>query len=177
MIQTERLKLKPVERPDIALLHQISIHCSDGMIGLDYESVGVSQFYDRMKNTAKKTFCIIFKERLIGYIQIQIIEFNCSVTELVIMDTYRKEGLGVEAVLEIIDYSFNKLIVHRVECSVYGVNRNLDYMLSKVPGLKKEGIKREVAKVDGEWYDIAIWATLDKDFFKNYTSRYRKKEK
>ena len=93
------------------------------------------------------------------------------------MDTYRKEGLGVEAVLEIIDYSFNKLNVHRVECSVYGVNRNLDYMLSKVPGLKKEGIKREVAKVDGELYDIAIWATLDKDFFKNYTSRYRKKEK
>lgn len=77
-------------------------------------------------------------------------------------EPHARKGYMTEAVRCVLDYSFEKLRLHRVEAACLPANQASRGLLLKC-GFHEEGLAREYLKINGRWCDHVTFGILDKD--------------
>lgn len=80
------------------------------------------------------------------------------------MPEYWRQGLTTEALTQILYFGFTGLELHRIEagCAVENI---ASIKVLKKAGMIKDGSKRKVLPIRGNWVDNYIYAILETDFF------------
>jgi len=79
---------------------------------------------------------------------------------------YWRNGYATEAVNALLHYGFTDLLLHRIEAGVAVENAASIRLLERV-GMTREGRKRKVLPIDGEWVDNYHYAILEEDYSTN----------
>ena len=101
-------------------------------------------------------------DRLIGSCQLVAIDGRhlCAELQIRIGDAAaRGRGLGTEAVELLLDHAFAELGLHRVQLEVFAGNEQAMRSYEKA-GLRREGVLREKALIDGRRTDVVVMAIL-----------------
>lgn len=89
---------------------------------------------------------------------------------------YWNKGYGMDTIIILLNYCFNKLKFHRVELSVYGYNKRAINLYKKL-GFKTEGSKREHVFYKGKFYDEIQMGILRNEWRKKQFSTDFSKKK
>jgi [ribosomal protein S5]-alanine N-acetyltransferase len=79
-----------------------------------------------------------------------------------VLNTYWRQGLGIEMAAATLNYGFYDLGLHRIEAEVLPENEASMILCQKL-GMKREGLRRGALRVDGIWRDHAVLAALVSD--------------
>lgn len=72
-------------------------------------------------------------------------------------------GYATEVAKRLISFGFQDLKLHRIEAGVATDNIGSIRVLEKA-GMQREGIRRKILPIRGEWYNNYMYAILDSDF-------------
>jgi len=81
-----------------------------------------------------------------------------------LMPAYWKKGYATEVVKRMIVFGFNELKLHRIQAGVATENVRSIRVLEKV-GMVREGLRRKVLPIRGEWKDNYHYAIVEDDPF------------
>jgi len=73
------------------------------------------------------------------------------------------QGIGKKSVLAMIDIAFRDLKLHRIEAGIELHNRR-SILLAKSIGLRKEGLKKRMVYLRGDWQDLIIYSATCEEF-------------
>ncbi|MFW9927645.1 MAG: GNAT family N-acetyltransferase [Candidatus Thorarchaeota archaeon] len=109
--------------------------------------------------------------KLVGFIDVSNINWISGtgmIDNLVIFDkNNRGKGYGKDAMLVLLDFSFNILGLHNVYLFVYKFNQHAISFYEKI-GFQKLGFLREGAYINGKRDDVAIMDIIKSDFVQRY---------
>ena len=88
---------------------------------------------------------------------------DCGEVGYVINPKYRGQGIAPEALLEVMSFGFDRLLLNRIEAKYIDGNTPSRRVMEKV-GMKFEGIRQEEMLIKGAYRDIGVCAVLKKDF-------------
>jgi len=72
-------------------------------------------------------------------------------------------GYGSEAVRGFVDVAFKELKLHRLEAGIEPTNKR-SIRLIKSLGFRREGVKKRIVHLRGEWKDAVIYSATCEDF-------------
>ncbi len=119
------------------------------------------------------TFGIEEKEtgRIVGFIDVSNINWISGtgmIDNLAIFDkNNRRKGYGKDAILVLLDFTFNILGLHNIYLFVYKFNQHAINFYEKI-GFQMVGFIREGAYINGQRDDIAIMDFTKNDFIQHY---------
>jgi [ribosomal protein S5]-alanine N-acetyltransferase len=173
-LKTTRLKLRNVTLSDVNDIHILhSLPETD-----QYNTLGIPNTLEETKNLVLEwlalcnvqppklyIFCIEDKEQLIGIIGIITGKPKYQNAEIwyKLHSKYWNRGYATEVVKEILNFCFTELRLHRVEAGCATGNIASIKVLEKA-GMRREGLKRKVLPIRGEWVDNYIYAILEVDY-------------
>lgn len=73
------------------------------------------------------------------------------------------KGYGTEVAKRLIKFGFENLDLHRIEAGVATNNQGSIRVLEKA-GMSREGLRRRILPIRGDWYDNYMYAILDEDY-------------
>jgi RimJ/RimL family protein N-acetyltransferase len=76
------------------------------------------------------------------------------------------KGFATETAKALINFGFTKYNLHRIEAGVATKNKASIRVLEKA-GMTREGIRRKILPIRGEWKDNFHYAIVEDDFFLN----------
>ncbi|NQX39230.1 GNAT family N-acetyltransferase [Pedobacter steynii] len=76
---------------------------------------------------------------------------------------YWGKGYTTEAALALLEFGFRQLLLHRIEAGVATENAASIRVLEKI-GMKREGLRRKILPIRGEWKDNYHYALLEEEF-------------
>lgn len=134
-----------------------------------YEEV-VREFLDREKNPSDEQYTIILKDKgPIGRVYLSKISResdSLDLTRIYIGEKqYLGKGYGRESMVLLLDYCFNDLEMERVSLDHYTGNTAASMYLNL--GFKYEGIMRNAAKRDNDYYDLHLMSMLKEEYKKS----------
>jgi RimJ/RimL family protein N-acetyltransferase len=177
-LQTSRLMIKELSEEDLESIHQLhSLPEVD-----EYNTLGIpvnievtaSLLQEWISQQAIFPRCsYVFRIELtesgdfIGLIALNLGKPNFKLAEIWYKTDPRfwKKGYTTEAVNALLEFSFSTLKLHRVEAGCAVENKASIKILEKV-GMTREGSKRKILPIRGEWVDNYFYAILDTDFKK-----------
>jgi ribosomal-protein-alanine N-acetyltransferase len=119
---------------------------------------------------ASYIFCLslVDTNQFIGLIALNLGKANYRTAEVwyKIHPSHWGKGYATEALTQILDFGFNNLKLHRIEAGCAVENIASSQVLEKV-GMSKEGMKRKILPIRGEWKDNYFYAILEDDYFKH----------
>ena len=121
------------------------------------------------------TFGIQIDERLVGYIQIALIDLEerrAAVGLVIGEKAVRKRGIGSTALRIALDYAFTVKGLERVYAEVYAFNTPSFRLMERV-GLQREGILRQHEIHNGARQDMHIFGILKPEFYQRYQTLFR----
>lgn len=134
----------------------------------DYESAK-RQLHDLIESKTEKDigFCAIIDKKSNEYIgEAGILSFNRVADRCVIgynlLPEYWNNGFATEITKELIKYAFKNLSTERVEALAMNSNVASVRVLEK-SGMKKEGVLRHFAKLNGTYYDVCYYGIIKED--------------
>jgi ribosomal-protein-alanine N-acetyltransferase len=74
-----------------------------------------------------------------------------------------RKGIATEAVKRIIEFTFDELILHRLEANVIPSNTASIKVLEKL-NFVKEGYSENYLKINGRWQDHLRYALINKNY-------------
>lgn len=174
MIETDRIRLRPIEMKDSA---EVFAYRSDAETN-KYQGF-VPSVQNEMDDFIRKNpdsfnqpeswfqWVIIAKEsdKIIGDIGVHFIgedgyqcELGCTLSK-----SQQGKGYATEAMKGIIEYLFKSLNKHRITGSIDPENRRSLQLLERL-GFRKEAHFKESLLWDGKWVDDVIFGLLKKDW-------------
>ena len=134
-----------------------------------YEEV-VREFLDREKDPSDEQYTIILKDKgPIGRVYLSKISResdSLDLTRIYIGEKqYLGKGYGRESMVLLLDYCFNDLEMERVSLDHYTGNTAASMYLNL--GFKYEGIMRNAAKRDNDYYDLHLMSMLKEEYKKS----------
>lgn len=175
-LQTERLLLKELSLTDLNEVHQLlSLPEVD-----EFNTLGIPETIQITEILLKEwleqqsvlprmsyTFSIklIQKKQFIGLIALNLGKVNFKIAEVwyKLHPTYWKQGYTKEALAKLIKFAFLDLRLHRIEAGCAVENIASIKVLENV-GMTREGSKRKVLPIRGNWVDNYFYAILETDF-------------
>lgn len=178
-LQTDRLNFRQVSTEDINNIHQLhSLPETDkfntlGIPETIQETEGIINEWLVGQNAKPQTsyiFCLdlVDTNQFIGLIALNIGKPNYKTAEVwykIHLDHWR-QGYATEALTKLLDFSFKELKLHRIEAGCAVENIASSKVLEKV-GMTREGMKRKILPIRGEWKDNYFYAILDEDLLNN----------
>ena len=175
-LQSQRLKLRELSLNDVDTIHQLH-----SLLETDkYNTLGVPKNIDETKNLVidwtnaqyesprkKYVFCIEDNHKdFIGLFGLNIGKPNYRNAEIwyKLHSNYWNKGYATEAVKAILHFCFTELKLHRVEAGCATANIASIKVLEK-SGMIKEGLKRKLLPIRGEWFDTFEYGILEEDYF------------
>jgi len=176
-LQTDRLNFRQVSADDIHNIHELhSLPETDrfNTLGIP-ETIQVTEKVINEwlvgQNAQPQTlyvFCLdlIDTKQFIGLIALNIGKPMYKTAEVwfKIHPGHWNKGYTTEALAKLIHFGFKELGIHRIEAGCAVENIASVKVLEKA-GMKKEGMKRKILPIRGEWKDNYFYALLDEDFF------------
>src|SRR5581483_4411211 len=80
-----------------------------------------------------------------------------------IVDPFARQGLMTAALPLVLDFSFDRLRLHRVEAACLPTNLPSRALLLRA-GFRQEGYARGYLMIDGKWQDHLLFAVLREDW-------------
>lgn len=123
-------------------------------------------FDEYQKDKNKKFFTITDNTKPIGFMglsNIDNINNNCDLFIMIGEDDYRERGIGKEAMKWLLDYSFNKLKLHKINLGVICDNV-IAIKLYKKLGFKIEGTMIDEVRHGNKYYNQYSMALFKKDY-------------
>ncbi len=80
-----------------------------------------------------------------------------------VTSAYWGKGLASEAAQAIVQFTFEDLQLHRLEAGVATFNPGSIRVLEKI-GMQREGLRRKILPINGEWLDNYMYAMLEEDY-------------
>ena len=80
------------------------------------------------------------------------------------LPTFWNQGYTTEALGELLRFGFTDLNLHRIEAGCAVENIASIKVLEKA-GMIREGLKRKLLPIRGQWFDGYLYAQLEDDFF------------
>jgi RimJ/RimL family protein N-acetyltransferase len=173
-LKTSRLELK-----EVSLSDAINIHALHSLKEIDrYNTLGlpenieqtnslVSEWVESQNEIQRKRyiFCVEFENKFIGLAGINIGKPGYASAEIwyKIHPQYWSQGFATELVNGVLQFLFDDLKLHRVEAGCATNNLASIRVLEKA-GLQKEGLKRKILPIRGEWVDNYMYAILEQDY-------------
>ena len=99
---------------------------------------------------------------LIG-LQLRELKFRSGEVWFKIAPVHWGDGFATECLKRMLTFAFTELNLHRVEAGCAIQNIASARVLEKA-GMKKEGVKRKILPIRGEWADAYSYAVLEEDF-------------
>ena len=174
-LETIRLKILQIEGHDLQEIHNKNLIfevAEFNTIGIpkniqETEALIVSVIQDKLNEERKRYGWVIrIKEtdEFIGEIGIILSEkrFNKAEIYYSFLPRYWGKGYATEAVKSIINFGFQELKLHRMEAGVATENMRSIKILEKI-GMRREGLKRKILPIRGEWKDNYHYALLEND--------------
>lgn len=174
-LSTNRLIIRDLKYDDLNFIHLIHSTAEvQEYATLDIpESIAESKDYLRKYieqqnyNPRKEYgFCVsLINQEPIGLIGLSnsLSKFKSAELWFKLHPKYWGKGYMTEAVLPILKFGFEKLLLHRIEAGVATGNIASIKVLEKI-GMQKEGIRRKILPIKGEWKDNFHYAILEEDF-------------
>lgn len=164
--------LRPLKSSDSALFYDWITDKELLLFNSAYRPVSETDhnewFESMMRQRSDITLFVIeenVKHEAIGSCQLMHIDMLHRNAELQIRIGSRKSlsrGLGSEAILQLIDYGFNHLNLHRIYLHVFASNERAIKSYLKC-GFSIEGTLREAAYINGKYLDIIIMGIIKMD--------------
>lgn len=176
MLHTERLNLRELELKDIQdihVLHSLPETDEINTLGIPASMQQTEQLVYQWLNEKRQqprtqyVFALQLKETeaFIGLLGLTLGKLNYRTGEVwfKIHKDFWKKGFMTEAVTELLKFGFEELKLHRIEAGCAVENNASIKVLEKV-GMTREGRKRKILPIRGEWKDNYFYAILEEDF-------------
>ncbi|TYS45439.1 GNAT family N-acetyltransferase [Bacillus infantis] len=123
------------------------------------------------ENSDAFRFAVIHKdtEKVIGFAEVDGVLWTHKTAWVSLgigSEEHWGKGYGSEALLCLIDYSFNELNLHRLQLTVFSYNSRAIRLYEKI-GFKKEGAYREFMERNGQRYDMFLYGLLRREWQKS----------
>ena len=178
-LQTERLNFREVSIEDINDIHALhSLPETDkyNTLGIP-ETIQVTEkiidgwlLGQNAKPQTSYIFCLdlITIKQFIGLIALNIGKPKYKTAEVwfKIHKDFWGQGYTTEALTKVISFAFKELGLHRIEAGCAVENIASIKVLEKA-GMVKEGMKRKILPIRGEWKDNYFYSILDEEYFGN----------
>lgn len=172
---TERLLIRDLDQHDLDFIHALHLipevqrYATMDLPESVTASIGYLNSYIEQQNTTPRKeygFCISLTDQTpIGLIGLS----NCSdkfknaALWFKLAPEYWGKGYTVEAALALLEFGFTQLSLHRIEAGVATENTASIRILEKI-GMKREGLRRKILPIRGEWKDNYHYALLEEEF-------------
>lgn len=177
ILRTDRLIIRDLNYDDLDFIHLI--HSQPEV--QKYATLDIPESLDESKDylgkyighpTLRKEygFCISLSDQEpIGLIGLSngLSKFKTAELWFKLHPKYWGKGYITEAALLVLKFGFGRLLLHRIEAGVATENIASIKVLEKI-GMQKEGIRRKILPIRGEWKDNFHYAVLEEDFIKMY---------
>lgn len=174
-LSTERLSMVELSFDDLSDIHQLhSLKETD-----EFNTLGIPDSIQVTKSLlnewieqqkAHPRVAYLFRIQLkktnqfVGLIGLTLGKLNFRIAEVwyKTQPAYWRQGYTSEALKELIRYGFSSLKLHRIEAGCAVDNKASMKVLEKV-GMVREGCKRNVLPIRGEWVDAYFYSILETD--------------
>ncbi len=175
---TERLYIRKLTKDDIHHIHNMNTHEKVA----EFNTIGIPKSISETEGMLKKLFepenktalgwsvWLKNKDVFIGELGMNLSSPRFKMAEIhySILPEFWGKGYATEAVHALLAFGFNGLDLHRIEAGVAIENVASIRVLEKT-GMIKEGQKRKILPIRGEWKDNYQYAILEEDFISIYT--------
>lgn len=175
-LETPRLLIRELDLDDILPIHQMN---SQPQVAA-FNTIGIPKSLDQTahmlepliaEQSAPQRMAIGWSIRLrdddafVGEIGLNMAppKYRMAEVHYSLHPDFWGNGYASEALKAIIDCCFTTLKLHRVEAGVATANTRSVALLEKV-GMLREGLKRQILPIRGEWQDNYHYAILDVDW-------------
>jgi len=175
-LQTERVSFKALSLTDLENIHALlqlpetdefntlgipeTIHATEKII---------SAWMDKINENppAQYVFCLERRDsnQFIGIVGLNLRESKFSSAEpwFKIRPVFWNQGFATEVLIKILEFGFDHLHLHRIEAGCATGNLASVRVMEKA-GMIREGTKRKILPIRGEWYDAHGYSILREDF-------------
>ncbi|RUS29660.1 acyl-CoA N-acyltransferase [Jimgerdemannia flammicorona] len=98
-----------------------------------------------------------------GFTSVDMTHLN-AFCGIILHHEYWSRGVATEAFYLVLRYAFETLGLHRVAFETTEGNEGMRGWLERVAGVKVEGVRKEVLRVQGEWVDSWDYAIFEDDW-------------
>ena len=175
-IQTGRLFFRALSLTDLENIHallQLPETDEFNTLGIPETTLAtekiISAWMDKINQypPAQYVFCLEHGEsnQFIGIAGINLRESKFSSAEVwfKIHPVCWNQGFATEALIRILEFGFDQLQLHRIEAGCATGNLASARVMEKA-GMIREGTKRKILPIRGEWYDAHGYSILLEDF-------------
>ena len=174
--KTDCLKIRELSLADLEVIHQLhSLPEID-----EYNTLGIpatiqttelllNEWIEKQSPIPRTSyiFCIELLEtnEFIGLIALNLGKLNYKIAEAwyKIHPAYWGKGYATEALAELLKFGFTTLGLHRIEAGCAVENTASIKVLEKT-GMIREGSKRKILPIRGNWVDNYFYAILEEDW-------------
>lgn len=179
LIETERLILRKMRADDAADMFEYAARkdVTEYLTWYPHPDKAYTRDYLEYLGTKYRTgdffdWAITLKKengKMIGTCGFTSFDFANDGAEVgyVLNPEYRGQGLVPEALLAVLEFGFNNLLLHRAEAK-YIVGNDASRRVMEKVGMKFEGIKREGMLIKGNFRDIGVCSILKDEFYETY---------
>ncbi|CAN5558773.1 GNAT family protein [soil metagenome] len=175
-LETERLQLLSLSFADLEDIHQLH-----SLPEIDkYNTLGIpenTQTTELLLNDwlaqqnaqprISYIFCIRYREtnKFAGLIALNLGKPHFKIAEVwyKMHPDYWRQGYTTEALNKLLQFSFEELGLHRIEAGC-AINNIASVKVLEKAGMIREGHKRAVLPIRGEWVDNYFYAILETDY-------------
>ena len=168
--------LRPLEFDDIDTLYKwetnSELNILSGWIPMRSRAAFRRRHEQRITEPAdnRYTFGIQVEERLIGYVELAMIdriERRAFISIVIGEKQLWGRGIGSIALRILLDYAFTVQALEKLCAEVYGFNMRSQRLMERV-GLQREGILRQHEFHNGARQDMHVFGILKSEFYQRY---------
>lgn len=180
---TDRLNIAEITVGDVAAIHRLNSYeqvAAFNTIGIpkslaETEKLVHPVIMDQIHERRKLLGWVIRSRKsaeFIGQLGMHLAapRFRMAEIHYAVVPEHWGQGYATESVRAMIKFGFDTLGLHRIEAGVATGNERSIRVLEKC-GMTREGRKRKVLPIRGEWYDNYHYAILDEDLQKKAAIR------
>ena len=181
MFTYQEVTLRPLEMEDIDTFYKwdadIELNILSGWTPRR-SKVRAQQFYEQHILEPPKNleiFSILVERRLIGYLQLALIDREEKRADVGIVIGERQmwgRGIGSTALRILLDYAFTVVGLEKVSAGVYGFNTRSLRLMEHV-GFQKEGMLRQHEIHNGVRQNLHVFGMLKSEFYQRYETLFR----
>ncbi len=174
---TERLILREITWDDVEFIHQLHLYKEVeeyNTIGMprhtgDTLEVLLSAIEDQQMSVRSHYGWIVITRDAEGFVgeagmHLSADTFRSADLYYSFLPEHWKKGYATEVVKQIIRFGFDELKLHRIQAGVATENQRSIRVLEKV-GMTREGLRRKILPIRGEWKDNYHYAIVEDDPF------------
>lgn len=176
LLESDRMELKEISMQDLDLIHQLhSIPEVDefNTLGIPKDIQETKKFIfniiEDQHSKHRKQYCWGIWDKknndfigLAGLV-LSVERFKMAEIYFKLSPDFWGKGYATEISKSLIKFGFEKLQLHRIEAGVATDNIKSIHVLEKL-GMTREGIRRKILPIRGEWKDNFHYAILEEEY-------------